>query len=153
MHCLETSISKMLESLERDALNGDGDTRLRAGAIALLLKLTGVHPVSAPAIEHDDLPGASRRMEKCLHVLRGWARRGYICPPVVWGRDRAHVRWRARACDEAMILYRLLKRGVRDDELAHVMRHVLQVPTDSLADLARDENRIDKLFDSAAVGV
>ena len=153
MHWLETSISTMLESLERDALNRDGDTRLRAGAVALLLKLTGVHPVSAPAIEHDDLPGASRRMEKCLHVLRGWARRGYISPPVVWGRDRAHVRWRARSCNEAMVLYQLLKCGVRDDKLADAMQRVLQTPTDSLADLARDENGIDKLFDSAAVGV
>ena len=83
--------------------------------------------------------------------LCDWAARGYLLIPTPWGRDLTRVRWRERSCVEAVILSRLLHRGIRGDELAGVVRCVRKAPAATLTAMASGPDGVDELVGAAVV--
>lgn len=139
--------------LERMALDGDISIRPRAAAASRLLELSGVDPGDVPALPCDPLPDGCKRMKAKYCRLRDWSARGYLLIPTPWGRDLKRVRWRERSCVEAVVLAQLLRAGLRGDALADIICRTRRTPTVTLEALASEPDGVDKLFDSAAVGV
>ena len=63
------------------------------------------------------------------------------------GRPLTKKSKRSRLSVEAVILSQLLRRGIRGDALADIVRRTRKTPTSTLAALAVEPNGVEKLFD------
>lgn len=143
----DTIAADIAAGLERMALDDAAGIRPRATAASRLLELTGVDPADAPQLPCDPLPEPCRRMKPDYRTLREWARRGYIASPILWKSNR--VRWTERSCVHAVVLAKLLRRGLRGDGLPDVVRRTRRTPAVELARLARDSSGVDELIGAA----